>query len=169
MTWIRWLSNLFSRELNKVEWSSDEVKAYFAIDRPNTARPGGDGVDQEVEGAAEPGERSASPPIGAIVGGVLGGVALVAGAFVAFCLVRRRNRRREVGEVPEQGQGDSKPPPVELNSPEQQRMMELDGNAVSEVGYVTEDAYQKAHAVEVYGDSVYYQGAHQGAKELDAR
>jgi hypothetical protein len=75
--------------LEKVDWSSDEVKALFATaaNPPTPSNPG------EPGGVDVPDVESESTPVGAIVGGVVGGIggaALI--GVLAWMLVRRKRK-----------------------------------------------------------------------------
>ncbi|KAK4239500.1 hypothetical protein C8A03DRAFT_14122 [Achaetomium macrosporum] len=81
-----------------VQWSSDEVKSLFAV-QSNTTSTGtdsGSSISPTPE-ATTPAPNSSNTPVGAIAGGVVGGVAgLALIAAVAWFLLRRRRNRQNV-------------------------------------------------------------------------
>ena len=101
--------------LDSVEWSSDAVRDMFV--------DGGSGGDESSE-----------TPVGAIAGGVVGGVAGIAiiGALVFFFLRRRRRSQDTIVDVPEPsstpGTTDQKPPEyyAELHQQDTPRPAELE-------------------------------------------
>ncbi|KAH6697286.1 hypothetical protein F5X68DRAFT_197100 [Plectosphaerella plurivora] len=156
-------------EFDKVVWSSDDVEALFAVARPDPPAPGAD----EEEGSSDDGKpKGSKTPVGAIAGGVIGGLAIV-GLVVAFLIYRRRKSRRpqELEALPPPGELEGKPTPMSQYNNGHYGLTELDGNALSEIGPVTGDPYRKAHAVEVHGESAPYvqSGVWTEPRELEAK
>lgn len=92
MSLCRELTNVLHRNMDSVDWSSDEVEALFTT-------PGSPNGDDESK--ADP---DTSTPVGAIAGGVIGGVAGVAiiAGVVWFMLKRRRQRSHPEPSEPAQ-------------------------------------------------------------------
>ena len=128
--------------LDSVEWSSPKVKALFATGAstsqtatsPSGSSPTGSAQDGlESDG----GSKSTSAPIGAIAGGVVGGVALLCIiGLVAFIMIRKsRREQRSGGEKPEE---PSELPPSYHDAPAEPHYAEAPGAEAYKYDYVTE-------------------------------
>lgn len=83
-----------------VTWSSDEVQKLFAVEN-KSGLPGSGGVSDGDNPDSQPTDPKSTTPIGAIVGGVVGGLAVLAviAAVVFFMKRRKRKASNPAGEL----------------------------------------------------------------------
>lgn len=80
--------------MNSVNWTDSEVRAVFTSNIPDGSESGGSGSDEGETGDSSP------TPVGAIVGGTIGGVCGLATVGIAAWFFLRRRRRTSKFELP---------------------------------------------------------------------